>query len=397
MSHLRLDDLLARDVAVEWFEGVAVLQLTCRALRAQGGSGSGFPSAADILVGPGGSIAISGQPSGNGVQVAAHLLARMLSEDVPVRLRLALSQATAMESAYASLTEFSEALAYFERPNPEAIIDALRQRALLAQPRIDAPAADEERSMSRTSVAPRRSHRLALVAVAVSAVACASVWLLGGARASLLASREKVEERSPSPAADTATRAHLRRRPPSASTPADASVPGTPKIGVEATAVVATTGRESAPDPQVRDELPSVSYLEPSVLVDAVAPRLMLTELSVPAPTTTAGESLAEDSNRIYSRAESDVTPPLNVYPKFPTQSPSPDVSSRTMLELMIAKDGSVEHVKMLTIPRNIHEFMLLSAAKAWRFEPARLGGRAVRFRHTIALDTRSAVWGDQR
>jgi outer membrane biosynthesis protein TonB len=396
MSHLRLDDLLARDVAVEWFEGVAVLQVTCRALRAQGGSGSGFPSAADILVGPGGSIAISGQPSGNGVQVAAHLLARMLSEDVPVRLRLALSQATARESAYASLIEFSEALAYFERPDPEAVVDALRQRALLAQPRIDAPAADEERLTSRTAVAPRRSHRLALVAVAVSAVACASVWLLGGARVSLSASREKVEARSPSPA-DTATRAHLGRRPPSASTPADASVPGTPEIGVEATAVVATTGRESAPDPQVRDELPSVSYLEPSVLVDAVAPRLMLAELSAPAPTTTASDSLAEDSNRIYSRAESDVTPPLNVYPKFPTQSPSSDVKSRTVLELTIAKDGVVEHVKMLTIPRNIHEFMLLSAAKAWRFEPARIGGRAVRFRHTVALDARSAAGGDPR
>ena len=84
MSHLRLDDLLARDVAVEWFEGVAVLQLTCRALGAQGRSGSGFPSAADILVGPGGSIAINGQQAGDGVQAAAHLLARMLSEDVPV-------------------------------------------------------------------------------------------------------------------------------------------------------------------------------------------------------------------------------------------------------------------------------------------------------------------------
>jgi len=392
MIHLRLDDLLARDVAVQWFEGVAVLQVTCRALRAQDGRGSGFPSAADILVGPGGSIAISGQPAGNGVQAAAHLLAQMLSEDVPVRLRLAVSQATATESAYASLAEFSEALAYFERPNPEGIIDALRQRAILAAPRqvpaqpgIHASAAGEERSTSRTAVAPRLSNRLSLVTVAILAVACASVWLLGGARASLLASRDKVEERSPSPAADTATRAPLRRRPPRASTPSDVSVPGTPKIGVEAISVVANAGRESAPDPHVRDDLPSVSYLEPSVLADAV-----------PAPTTTASDSLVDDSNRIYSRTESDVTPPLNVYPKFPTPSPSSDASSRTVLELTIAKDGVVEHVKMLTIPRNIHEFMLLSAAKAWRFEPARIGGRAVRFRHTIALDPRSA-WGDPK
>jgi hypothetical protein len=396
MSQLRLDDLLARDVAVEWFEGVAVLQLTCRALRGQDRSGSGFPGAADILVGPGGTIGISGQPrAGNDVQSAAHLLARMLSEDVPVRLRLAVSQATATPSAYAGLAEFSAALEYFERPDAEAIVDALRQRAMLAAPRqvaaqsrFDAPAADEERSTSRTAVASRRSNRLALVAVAIAAVACASVWLLGGARTSLFASREKVEERPQIPAAHMATRALRKSHPRHASTPSDVSVPGTPELRVEATPVVAAGGSDSAADPQARDELPSVNYLDPSVPVDAVAPRLMLTELSVPDP--------IEDSNRIYSRTESDVTPPLNIYPKFPTQSPS-DVSSRTMLELTIAKDGSVEHVKMLTVPRNIHEFMLLSAAKAWRFEPARLEGRAVRFRHTIALDTRSAAWGGQR
>jgi hypothetical protein len=386
VSHLRLDDLLARDVAVEWFEGVAILQLTCRALRAQDGGGAGFPTAADILVGPGGSIAISGQPAGSGVQAAAHLLARMLSEDVPVRLRLAVSQATATESAYASVTAFSEALEYFERPNPEAIVDALRQRAMLAaprqvaaQPRLD----DGERSMSRRAAAPRRSNRLALLAVAVSAVACASVWLLGGARASLFASREKVEERSPPPASDTATRAPRRSHPPRASRPADGAVPGTPTIEVEATSVVAPAGRESTPEPRVRDELPSVSYLEPPAVVDAVAPRPMLTDV--------------EDANRIYSRTESDVTPPLNVYPRFPTQSPTSDVNNRAVLELTIGKNGSVEHVKMLTIPRNIHEFMLLSAVKTWRFEPARIEGRAVRFRHTITLDAISTPWGRPR
>jgi outer membrane biosynthesis protein TonB len=57
-------------------------------------------------------------------------------------------------------------------------------------------------------------------------------------------------------------------------------------------------------------------------------------------------------------------------------------------VELTIAADGLVERVRMLTVPRNIHEWMLLSAAKAWRFEPARIDGRAVRFRHTMALVT---------
>ena len=32
-NQFRLDDLLARDVVPQWFEGVAVVQLVCRQLR----------------------------------------------------------------------------------------------------------------------------------------------------------------------------------------------------------------------------------------------------------------------------------------------------------------------------------------------------------------------------
>jgi outer membrane biosynthesis protein TonB len=76
----------------------------------------------------------------------------------------------------------------------------------------------------------------------------------------------------------------------------------------------------------------------------------------------------------------------LSVYPKFPNNPAGASAVGGTTLELTIAADGLVERVKMLTTPRNIHEFMLLSAAKAWRFEPARIDGRAVRFRQLMTL-----------
>jgi outer membrane biosynthesis protein TonB len=90
-------------------------------------------------------------------------------------------------------------------------------------------------------------------------------------------------------------------------------------------------------------------------------------------------------SDRIYSQADPQVTVPVSVYPKLPNEAPGTR-AGRTILELTIAADGLVERVKMLTAPRNIHEFMLVSAAKAWRFEPARLDGRPVRFRQMLAL-----------
>jgi hypothetical protein len=89
----------------------------------------------------------------------------------------------------------------------------------------------------------------------------------------------------------------------------------------------------------------------------------------------------------IYSKANSEVTPPRQVYPALPAEPPTASMTrALTVVDLVIAPDGLVEHVHLRTPPRDIHEFMLLSAAKAWRFQPALLDGRAVRFRHSVAL-----------
>ena len=59
---------------------------------------------------------------------------------------------------------------------------------------------------------------------------------------------------------------------------------------------------------------------------------------------------------------------------------------SRTVLELVIGTNGLVERAKLRSIPRDIHEFMLVSAAKAWIFEPATIDGLAVRYRHQVRI-----------
>ena len=84
------------------------------------------------------------------------------------------------------------------------------------------------------------------------------------------------------------------------------------------------------------------------------------------------------------------VTPPRQVYPALPAD-PSPGRRRRdlTLLHLVVAADGQVELVRLRTTPRDIHEFMLVSAAKAWRFEPATIDGQPVRFRHSVAITSR--------
>ena len=100
-----------------------------------------------------------------------------------------------------------------------------------------------------------------------------------------------------------------------------------------------------------------------------------------------ASEPGSSTSDLIYSRADSEVTPPRQVYPALPAEPPTAYLKrALTLVDLVIAPDGLVERVHLRTPPRDIHEFMLLSAAKAWRFQPALLDGRPVRFRHSVAL-----------
>jgi outer membrane biosynthesis protein TonB len=50
-------------------------------------------------------------------------------------------------------------------------------------------------------------------------------------------------------------------------------------------------------------------------------------------------------------------------------------------MELIIAENGSVERVKLLTAAQRMPDIMLLSRAKLWRFAPAVKDGHPVRYR----------------
>jgi hypothetical protein len=53
---------------------------------------------------------------------------------------------------------------------------------------------------------------------------------------------------------------------------------------------------------------------------------------------------------------------------------------------LIVLADGTVGAVKLLGERRNVLEGMLLSAAKAWKFQPALKDGRPVAYRKLVWL-----------
>ena len=131
-TQMRLEELLGREVTIRWFEGVALIQAVCRQLLAHGGHHDTFPTAAEILLASDGNVVAMHATGRTAVRTAAQHLARMLSEDVPVRLRLIVAQATGADTAYPTLEDFSTALAYFERPDSNQVLKALFERAMAA-------------------------------------------------------------------------------------------------------------------------------------------------------------------------------------------------------------------------------------------------------------------------
>ena len=130
---LRVDDILGREISLQWTEALALVGATCRQMLATGAPG--FPVASQVVLYPEGAVVALAASDQHPVRGAAQLLTSLLADDVPARLRLLLLPATGTDGTYATLQEFCDALAYCERPDPQLILRALHDRALAAPAR----------------------------------------------------------------------------------------------------------------------------------------------------------------------------------------------------------------------------------------------------------------------
>ena len=391
-NQIRLDELLARQVEVQWYEGVAIVQAICHQLLAQGGSNGDFPAVPQIAIRTDGTVRVLGTISTHAVPAAAHLLASMLSDDVPVRLRLVVSQATGENPTIGSLREFSETLKYFERPDSELIVRNLLERAMLARVRRQADESgleEFEQEKPQTAARPLQEHIArwrvpALVAALAIVVLSGLAWFAsrGGVSAAYSgitnAFAGEPEARPNEPVENPGT---ARETAPKAGTPS----PRAPQPAADA-------DRKAAAQPKAKPTVVAgrIPSLVPSV-TSAKLPMPSLDASNGAQPVQTyvvyATEPDPNGTQPVYSKADAAVTPPRQVYPALPAEPPAASLKSAlTVVDLIVASDGLVEKVHLRTTPRTIHEFMLLSAVKAWRFQPATLDGRPVRFRHSVAL-----------
>jgi hypothetical protein len=121
----------------------------------------------------------------------------------------------------------------------------------------------------------------------------------------------------------------------------------------------------------------------PSVLTPAVdhTPKSKVEPAPLPTP------AVEPDGGTIYSAENRDVVPPTAIHARVPSEPP-PGVhpGSLPLLELVISASGEVESARLLTPSPNVSTSMMVSAAKAWRFEPASRNGHPVRYRLRLRL-----------
>ena len=92
-------------------------------------------------------------------------------------------------------------------------------------------------------------------------------------------------------------------------------------------------------------------------------------------------------SNVVYSDRDRDVRPPQMIDSELPRPTVAGWRTDTNTIELIVSEDGSVEHVKLLTVPQRMTDVMLLSRAKLWRFAPALKDGQPVRYRVTMTWE----------
>jgi hypothetical protein len=119
------------------------------------------------------------------------------------------------------------------------------------------------------------------------------------------------------------------------------------------------------------------------------APPATATGASEPPPVVASSDPnvdalFADDS--VYSMANAAVRPPLMMFPRMPRSAfPGPsETVDGAYFEVLVDQQGGVEAVRLRGREQPGHTFyrarMMLSAAKAWQFEPARIDGRPVRY-----------------
>jgi hypothetical protein len=395
-SPIDFGDLLAHDVPIEWHEAVAVTQEVCANLF---GARAVAPDPAHILLHASGTIELlteapSGEPAAQ--RLAYTLNALLQGTSPPAELRLFTSQVIS-GAATASIDEFTQRLAYFERPGRSRVLQQLYERAALdlaaARARSEASHVSGAKVAGvppNTPTADARTRvrvwtRAAIAALVVLMFSALIVWGWPRVRTGYRHSRaagvvNKTSAVVGSSIAGGVSSGRALLGKAGLIDVRDAVAPP----GPETPRAVKVRSRRGHPQPAKTSETDSVppqpaEPLEPPASSDN----------SVPAPPAAIAAEINAPDLTVYSEEDADVLPPALVWPQLSRSTRADETGSapaRGEVDLLVNERGEVERVKFLNKPERFRQGMLLSAMKAWRYHPAVKGGHPVRYVVRVTL-----------
>lgn len=388
---ISLDEVVAREIPVQWDEAVAVVEELCGMLTAGRGAELPVPELNDIRISADGTLTLSdGAISERGAPTAGRTLHALLSAaNTPAPLRLFVTHATSPD-AYTSIRDFAAGLAYFGKPARAPLIRELYERCAAAglpsTGHLPRQIAVSNKQPSAKSPAPETSARTrwtrgATVATAAS-LAGAGIWFWSSTetdrttKTSLPTLISEVKSAMQTLESDVST--YLGFRPPPIRGAQDAARPK----------ATHASSRLMKPHRR-RDERQPISSipLSPDRNQQAVT-TVPLLDQSLTIDEPARAETRVEDrqvERAIYSSHDADVRPPVLQFPQLASArgDSRPDVMNR--MELVVSADGTVEHVRLVAGPNRMTDMMLLSGAKMWRFTPAVKDGKPVRYRTVVS------------
>jgi TonB family protein len=110
---------------------------------------------------------------------------------------------------------------------------------------------------------------------------------------------------------------------------------------------------------------------------------------SSPEPTSAPAASVPETrlpAPAVYTSANIDVVPPIvirQVLPPFPGRTL---MGKRGLIEVVIDENGDVDSAAIQQTVTPQYDKMALTAAKSWRYEPAKVNGAPVKYRKSIQI-----------
>jgi hypothetical protein len=289
-------------------------------------------------------------------------------------------------------TVISESLRFFARPDQMAVIKALATRAVQLDRELAAQDAleklRENASSSNDSDRKKndaaRKHRLSRRAVAAVALGVSlGTVVLAGAWASRRgalgeAPLEAVSASASQVAQDLRTKVDslvdsgLKSLGLSAGAPATNSTP--------TTAVTASPAKKRKRAPESRTTSSNVTPPPTAAIVAANT----IADATAVYDTPTHAAAAVDDN--MYSSVDVEVEPPALVRPQLPAPTERRGVNDATHIELHVNATGTVDRVRLYPDGSTLNDRMLVSAAKAWVFRPARKDGQPVKYTLLVPL-----------